>query len=63
MTGNMAAVGAFPLIEFCSLTILMKWAIFLKEWYSQKGKLRTRKITGAKYLEWMLQWPTEKENN
>ena len=23
----------------------------LKEWYSQKEKLRTRKITGAKYLE------------
>lgn len=29
----------------------------LKEWYSQKEKLRTRKITGAEYLEWMLQWP------
>ena len=29
----------------------------LKEWYSQKEKLRMRKITGAKYLEWMLQWP------
>ena len=27
----------------------------LKEWYSQKEKLRTRKITGAEYLEWMLQ--------
>ena len=26
----------------------------MKEWYSQKGKLRTRKITGAEYLEWML---------
>ena len=26
----------------------------LKEWYSQKEKLRTRKITGAEYLEWML---------
>ena len=24
---------------------------------SQKEKLRTRKITGAEYLEWMLQWP------
>ena len=29
----------------------------LKEWYSQKKKLRTRTITGAEYLEWMLQWP------
>ena len=27
----------------------------LEEWYSQKEKLRTRKITGAEYLEWMLQ--------
>ena len=35
----------------------------LKEWYSQKKRLRTRKIIKAKYLEWMLQWPTEKENN
>ena len=35
----------------------------LKEWYSQKERLRTRKIIKAKYLEWMLQWPTEKENN
>ena len=34
----------------------------LKEWYSQKERLRTRKIIKAKYLEWMLQWPTEKEN-
>ena len=30
---------------------------FLKEWYSQKKKLKMRKITGAEYLEWMLQWP------
>lgn len=30
---------------------------FLKEWYNQKKKLKTRKITRAKYLEWMLQWP------
>ena len=29
----------------------------LKEWYSQKERLRTRKIIKAKYLEWMLQWP------
>ena len=36
---------------------------FLKEWYSQKKRLRTREIIKAKYLEWMLQWPTEKENN
>ena len=35
----------------------------LKEWYSQKEKLRARTITRAKYLEWMLHWPTEKENN
>lgn len=35
----------------------------LKEWYSQKEKLRARTITGAKYLEWMLHCPTEKENN
>ena len=35
----------------------------LKEWYSQKEKLRMREITGAKYLEWMLLWPTVKENN
>ena len=27
----------------------------LKEWYSQKEKLRARTITRAKYLEWMLQ--------
>ena len=26
----------------------------LKEWYSQKEKLRARTITRAKYLEWML---------
>ena len=30
---------------------------FLKEWYSQKKRLRTRKIIKSKYLEWMLQWP------
>ena len=35
----------------------------LKEWYSEKKRLRTRKIIKAKYLEWMLQWSTEKENN
>lgn len=35
----------------------------LKEWCSQKEKLRARTITRAKYLEWMLHWPTEKENN
>lgn len=35
----------------------------LKEWYSQKEKLRTRTITGAEYLEWMLQWPSDKEND
>ena len=35
----------------------------LKEWYSQKERLRTRKIIKAKYLEWMLHCPTEKENN
>ena len=29
----------------------------LKEWYSQKERLKTRKITGAEYLEWMLKWP------
>lgn len=29
--------------------------LLLKSLYSQKEKLRTRKITGAKYLEWMLQ--------
>ena len=32
----------------------------LKEWYSQKEKLRARTITGAEYLEWMLQWPFSK---
>ena len=26
-------------------------------YYSQKKKLKTRKITRARYLEWMLQWP------
>ena len=36
---------------------------FLKEWCKQKKKLKARKITRAKYLEWMLQWPTVKENN
>ncbi|WP_417340096.1 hypothetical protein [Gemmiger sp.] len=35
----------------------------LKEWYSQKEKLKARTITRAKYLEWMLHCPTEKENN
>ena len=30
---------------------------FLKEWCKQKKKLKARKITRAKYLEWMLQWP------
>lgn len=30
---------------------------FLKEWCNQKKKLKARKITRAKYLEWMLQWP------
>ena len=36
---------------------------FLKEWCKQKKKLKARKITRAKYLEWMLLWPTVKENN
>lgn len=36
---------------------------FLKEWCKQKKKLEARKITRAKYLEWMLLWPTVKENN
>lgn len=29
----------------------------------EKEKLRTRKITGAKYLEWMLQWPLSKRES
>lgn len=31
--------------------------LLLKSLYSQEEKLRPREITGAEYLEWMLQWP------
>lgn len=46
-----------------TLEMLLEEKQFQKQVYSQKERLRTRKIIKAKYLEWMLQWPTEKENN
>ena len=55
--------GSVPIDAILLFDNFEEVEILLKEWYSQKEKLRTRKITGAKYLEWMLQWPTEKENN
>ena len=55
--------GSVPIDAILLFDNFEEVEILLKEWYSQKEKLRTRKITGAEYLEWMLQWPTEKESN
>ena len=49
-----AACGFFTYHGMTAEQVL--WAWF-------KEKLRMREITGAKYLEWMLLWPTVKENN
>ena len=55
--------GSVPIDAILLFDNFEEVGCFLKEWYSQKKRLRTRKIIKAKYLEWMLQWPTEKENN
>ena len=55
--------GSVPIDTILLFDDFEEVGYFLKEWYSQKKRLRVRKITRAKYLEWMLQWPTEKVNN
>lgn len=55
--------GSVPIDTILLFDDFEEVGCFLKEWYSQKGKLRTREITGAKYLEWMLRWPSDKEND
>lgn len=47
--------GSVPIDTILLFDNFEKVEKLLKEWYSQKEKLRTRKITGAEYLEWMLQ--------
>ena len=54
--------GSVPIDAILLFDNFEEVGCFLKEWYSQKKRLRTREIIKAKYLEWMLQWPTEKEN-
>lgn len=52
--------GSVPIDTILLFDDLEEVGVFLKEWYSQKKKLRMRKISRAKYLEWMLQWPAER---
>ena len=49
--------GSVPIDTILLFDDLEEVGVFLKEWYSQKKKLRMREISRAKYLEWMLQWP------
>ena len=43
--------GSVPIDAILLFDNFEEVEILLKEWYSQKEKLRTRKITGAEYLE------------
>lgn len=46
--------GSVPIDTILLFDNFEKVEKLLKEWYSQKEKLRARTITRAKYLEWML---------
>ena len=55
--------GSVPIDAILLFDDFEEVGYFLKEWYSQKKRLRTREITRERYFEWMLQWPSEKGNN